>query len=217
MTTATTTRTWELIHAERAAVADTLAGLTPMQWAAPSLCAGWSVQVTAAHILVGAEQTPTRFFKSLAVNLFRFDTAMDRVARRTATLPRPEIVARLRATTATTNHPPAPVMTMLGEVVVHAEDIRRPLGLPAPADPEAVADCLTMLSKTGFPVKGRSRVAGLRLTATDLDWAMNDGPEVAGPARALLLAVAGRAAGLDDLTGPGLAELRRRITGAGSA
>jgi len=53
-------RTWELIHAERASVADTLAGLTPTQWAEPSLCTGWTVQVAAGHILVGAEQTPAR-------------------------------------------------------------------------------------------------------------------------------------------------------------
>ena len=42
---------------------------------------------------------------------------------------RTALVARLRARTTTTNHPPAPVMAMLGEIVVHGEDIRRPLGI----------------------------------------------------------------------------------------
>ena len=48
-------QTWVLIHKERAAMADTLAALTPSQWAEDSLVSGWSVQVTAAHIVNGAE------------------------------------------------------------------------------------------------------------------------------------------------------------------
>ncbi|MGO9557930.1 MAG: maleylpyruvate isomerase N-terminal domain-containing protein, partial [Acidimicrobiales bacterium] len=49
--------TWKLIHAERAAVADTLASLNTDQWAVPSLCEGWPVHIAAAHIVAGAEQT----------------------------------------------------------------------------------------------------------------------------------------------------------------
>jgi hypothetical protein len=55
---------WKYIHAERAAVADTLEGLTPQQWAAPSWCGHWTVHMTAAHILA-AEQTPGRFYLQL--------------------------------------------------------------------------------------------------------------------------------------------------------
>ncbi|MEY2445789.1 MAG: hypothetical protein QOE00_2369, partial [Ilumatobacteraceae bacterium] len=41
---------WKMIHSERAAVAATLATLDPSQWSQSSLCGGWSVRVTAAHI-----------------------------------------------------------------------------------------------------------------------------------------------------------------------
>jgi len=34
---------WPTIHAERAALADDLAGLSAEQWATPSLCQGWTV------------------------------------------------------------------------------------------------------------------------------------------------------------------------------
>lgn len=51
----------------------------------------------------------------------------------------------------------------------------------------------------------------LRLTATDLDWATGDGAEVLGPGEALLMAMAGRPHALDDLDGPGMATLRRRV------
>ena len=43
--------TWELIHKERASIADTLAELTRRPVDAASLCGGWTVRETAAHIV----------------------------------------------------------------------------------------------------------------------------------------------------------------------
>jgi uncharacterized protein (TIGR03083 family) len=204
--------TWKLIHIERGAVADTLAGLNSDQWAAASLCGGWSIHIAAAHVVAGAEQTPGRFFGHLASNAFRFNVMIDRDARALAARPATEIIERLRATTSTTNHPPAPVITMLGEVVVHSEDIRRPLGIIDKPAPEAVVACLDMFWSAGFPVGGKRRVAGLRFRATDLDWTHGAGAEVTGPGMSLLMAMTGRRAGLEDLAGPGLATLSARLT-----
>jgi uncharacterized protein (TIGR03083 family) len=204
-------KTWDLIHAERAAMADTLAALSPSQWAEPSLCGTWTVQIAAGHIVAGAEQTRTNFMRRMAATGFRFNTMIDRDARRFGALAPTEIVDRLRATTTTTNGPPAPVITMLGEVVVHGEDIRRPLGQSGATNPEAIAACLEMYSKAGFPVGGKRRIAGLRLVADDVDWSHGDGPEVAGGGLSLLLAMTGRPAGLQGLSGEGVASLRDRL------
>jgi uncharacterized protein (TIGR03083 family) len=157
------TTTWKMIHSARATMADTLAGLSADQWSQPSLCTGWTVQDTAGHIVVGGEQTPARFMKGMAANFFRFNTMVDRDARRIGARPPAEIIERLQATTSTTNRPPAPVATMLGEIIVHSEDIRSAVGLPGQADPEAVAACLEMFSTANFPVGGKKRIAGLRL------------------------------------------------------
>ena len=204
-------KTWELIHRERAAVADTLARLSPDQWSQTSLCGGWSVRDTAGHIVVGAEQTNAGFFKGMATNAFRFNTMMDRDARRMGSRPTTELVERLRATTTTTNHPPAPVMTMLGEIVVHGADIRQPLGLDSDIRPDAMIACLEMYKGASFPVGTKKRVDSLRLVAADVDWSHGAGPEVSGTGRALLLAMTGRRAGLDGLTGDGIATLRSRM------
>ena len=72
MSMADDTKTWKLIHAEREALADLFETLTRDQWAAQSLCAGWTVHVAAAHILAGAEQSPPKFVTRLAANGFRF-------------------------------------------------------------------------------------------------------------------------------------------------
>jgi uncharacterized protein (TIGR03083 family) len=196
-------------------MADTLDELAPDQWTEPSLCGDWSVQVTAGHILVGAEQTTGGFAGGLVANGFRFNRMMDRSARRAGALPATEIIERLRATSETTNGPPAPVMTMLGEVVVHGEDIRRPLGVRSAVGADAVGACLEMYQDASFPVGTKKRIAGLRLIATDVDWSHGSGPEVHGTALSLLLAMTGRPGGLDDLDGEGLTALRTRMVPTG--
>jgi hypothetical protein len=50
-------------------------------------------------------------------------------------------------------------------------------------------------------------VARVRLTATDLDLSIGDGPDIKGPALALLLAITGRGVALNELHGPGVAIL----------
>lgn len=211
------TQTWQLVHAERAALADTLDGLAADQWAAPSLCAGWTVQVAAAHVVAGAEQTPGGFFKGMATNGFRFNTMMDRTARRLGTRPPAELIARLRARTTTTNHPPGPVTVALGEIVIHSADIRRPLGLTGGAGPDATVACLDLYKNASFPFGSKKRIAGLRLVATDADWSHGEGPEVTGPALVLLLAMTGRHEGLPELSGPGEATLRSRLAAAAAS
>jgi len=48
------------------------------------------------------------------------------------------------------------------------------------------------------------------LRASDTDWRHGAGPEVTGPAIALVMAMTGRKQALEDLTGEGLATLRNR-------
>jgi len=207
--------TWKLIHKERESMADTLAGLTPEQWKQPSLCGGWSVREAAGHIVTGAEQSTRRFMGHMVVNGFRFNKMMDVDAKRMAKRTPDEIIARLRARVTTTNRPPAPVMTMLGEIVVHGQDIRGAVGEPSTTNLEAIAACLQMYSGANFPVGTKKRIEGLRMVATDVDWSHGSGPEVTGRGMPLMMAMTGRIAGLDDLEGEGLTTLRRRMQPTG--
>jgi uncharacterized protein (TIGR03083 family) len=202
--------TWKHIHAERRQMAETWTAMSSGQWTAQSWCQGWSVQDTAGHIVAAAEQTPPNFYKELASAGFRFNVFTDRGARRLGAVGPDELVRRLRARTSTTNHPPAPVMAMLGEIVVHGEDIRRPLGLkhqPPEAALVAVADSW---KNSNLLIGSKRRITGLRLRATDTEWVHGDGPEVSGPLLSLILAMTGRKDVHSDLTGEGVAELARR-------
>ncbi len=205
-----TEQTWTHIHAERAAMADTWTGLSADQWTTSSWCQGWSVQDTAGHVLAAAEQTPFHFYKEMAAAGFRFNVFADRAARRLGALSPPELIDRLRARTATTNHPPAPVAAMLGEIVVHGEDIRRPLGLRHRYAEDALVAVADNFKKTNLLIGSKRRIAGLRLRATDCDWVHGGGPEVSGPLASLILAMAGRTGAHDDLGGDGLPTLEAR-------
>jgi uncharacterized protein (TIGR03083 family) len=201
---------WKYIHVGREQMADTWADLSPAQWTAASWCEGWSVQVTAGHILAAAEQTPANFFKEMISAALSFNVFADRAARRLATAGPDELARRLRARTSTTNHPPAPVMAMLGEIVVHGQDIRRPLGLEHQVPESALVALADSWKNSNILIGSKRRIAGLRLRATDSEWAHGDGPEIRGPLMSLVLAMTGRKAAHSGLTGDGLATLATR-------
>jgi uncharacterized protein (TIGR03083 family) len=161
-------------------------------------------------VLAAAEQTPANFYKEMISAGFKFNVFTDRAARRLAAIGPDELVRRLRARTSTTNHPPAPVLAMLGEIVVHGEDIRRPLGLKHQSPEAALVAVADSWKNSNLLIGAKRRITGLRLRATDTEWVHGDGPEVAGPLISLCLAMTGRKAVHPDLTGEGVATLGSR-------
>lgn len=206
--------TFEMIAAERRQLADEMAGWTDAQWGTRSLCGSWTVREVAAHLVTPFTVPGPRFFVGIVTSGFNFDRANDRIARAEAAKPTVEIIGTLRANAEHRFTPP-----MLGpeapltDVLVHGQDMRRPLGINHQFVPDHLVRSLDFVSRgaTGFVPK--KRVAGLRFEADDLSWASgpNDGAVVRGPAEAILLAVTGRPVALDDLDGPGVAILRSRL------
>ena len=100
---------------------------------------------------------------------------------------------------------------MLGEIVVHGEDIRRPLGIHHDIPEAALGAVADNFTRTNLLIGSKRRIAGLRLKATDADWSSGDGPEVTGPLASLVLAMSGRQGAVGDLEGEGSATLAGRI------
>lgn len=113
----------------------------------------------------------------------------------------------MTSTTAASGHTAA----WLGEVVVHAQDVRRPLGLATEPSVEALAEVARFFASRDFAVQSSTAVEGLRLEATDSDFTHGDGPLVRGTTLALVMAMAGREAYAAELTGPGVPSLLDRI------
>jgi uncharacterized protein (TIGR03083 family) len=201
---------WPVVHAERRALAADLAALSPEQWRTPSLCTGWSVHDVLAHMVATAKETPPAFFAGMVRSGFRIARLTEtRIAEERSGGPAATLAA-FRAVETATSAPPGPKLSWLGEALVHAEDIRRPLGISHEYPVASVIAVTEFYAGSNVLIGGKRRVSGLTLQATDADWSHGSGPLVAGPARALMLATTGRQAALDDLSGPGVELLRSR-------
>jgi uncharacterized protein (TIGR03083 family) len=118
-----------LVHTERQACAEWLEGLDAEQLSKPSLCDGWTVSDVAAHLVGSGEMTFGGFYAQFLEADLRFDEMVGRHVQGMQGTSAAELADRLRHAASTTNHPPGPVAAMLGEAIVHGEDMRRPLGV----------------------------------------------------------------------------------------
>jgi acetyl-CoA carboxylase beta subunit len=99
---------------------------------------------------------------------------------------------------------------MLGETIVHGEDIRRPLGIRHDYPIEVVTQVAQYYQGSDLVVVAKGRIDGLRLVATDSSFTTGSGSLVSGPTLALVMAMTGRATYCNDLEGDGVELLRSR-------
>jgi uncharacterized protein (TIGR03083 family) len=196
----------DAVRDETLDLADRLAGLDDEQWNSPSLCALWRIRDVLAHLTAGAEGAfgLGAILGGMLRHGFNYNrwVAADGKARGRQD---PAVVLQaLRNTAANRNTPSGarPVRSLM-HVLVHGQDICRPLGITRDL-PEAHLVPVADFVKDDVHIFGtKTRIAGLRLIATDMDWSHGNGPEVTGPAEALVMMMAGRLVALDDLSGEG--------------
>ncbi|MCF6385358.1 maleylpyruvate isomerase family mycothiol-dependent enzyme [Mycobacterium sp. MBM] len=202
---------WASVHAERAALVDDLTDHEHLDWTTPSLCAGWDVHDVVVHLAATATLSLPRFAAELVLAGFRPQRIADKhITAGRHRCPRQALEA-LRSATYATASPPQPIITRVIEIVVHSEDIRRPLQIIHTYDMTHIAAALRYLSRD-HRFGAKSLVDGLQLCATDADIAIGYGERVEGPAVSLLLAASGRRSATKDLRGPGRQVLAQRMT-----
>lgn len=192
---------WRHIDTQRTALCDILDGLTDEQWQHPSLCGDWTVRDVAAHLTYSharlREVMGPWLRAGLRNNVMIRDTAMS------CPLDHGEIVTKIRSFVGSRRR--APFITEkepLLDILVHSQDICVPLGIdhPMPADAATVAaERLMQLNRTPFRL--RRPLRGVRLVATDTDWAWGEGDPVEGEIKWLLLLTAGRDIARSHLSG----------------
>jgi uncharacterized protein (TIGR03083 family) len=203
-------RVWQHIDAERARFADLLDDLTEAEWETPSLCAGWRVRDVAAHLTLaqtGIGRAAVEIVKARGdVNRMIHDTAV-----REARLPVERYAPRIRAMAGSRRKAPGVThLEPLIDVLVHAQDIARPLGRTHPMPLDAAAAAADRVWPDLWPFRPRRHLAGLELVATDHPWRAGSGQRVEGPLASLLLLLTGRSAAVPELRGPGVATLTGR-------
>lgn len=188
--------TWRHIHAERTALATTLSGFSGEQWGHDTLCAGWTVQDIAAHVISNPQVT-VRELPGIFAAAARhgYNHAIFRDVKRRGAQPREVILADFERFATSTHH----VLTTssvepLIDALVHHQDIVRPLGLRHDMDPHAAAVAADRCRMLAGLMGSRRLVRSVRMVATDIPWVRGSGPTVRAPMQELLMLCAGRAA-----------------------
>lgn len=201
---------WNVVATERGALAADLAGLDESQWEARSLCEDWTVRRVVGHMTATASLTPLSFFGSFLASGFSFEKFANKEIDKHLGADHDATLDAFRAVQHSTSAPPGPKHSWLGEVIVHAEDIRRPLGIRHEYPVDAIREVADFYKTSNTLIGTKSRIAGLSLRATDTTWSYGEGERVEGPMLSLLMAMTGRGEACVDLSGPGVPTLRSR-------
>lgn len=195
---------WSAVRTTRLRIADLLEQLTAAEWEQQSLCRDWRVRDVAGHIALIPTLTTWDMVAVAPRALFNPDRINTVLARRNGSRDPADLVAAVRSHAGTRRT--AKVLDTrdaLFDVIVHGQDIAVPLDRQLPVPAEHSREGLRRVWAMGWPFHAERRLAGYALRATDTDWSVGDGPEIAGPALALLLLSTGRTACLDALQGDG--------------
>jgi uncharacterized protein (TIGR03083 family) len=205
----------DLMRDERRDIRAFLATLTPEQWAAESLCAGWTVRDLVAH-LVGWDdlllyrsrreqlQALVRFAGLYAASFGSMRGVNRRIQRWCDGLGPTELLGRFGVDDGADlkwlfdgSNPGA----HLAEYVVHHQDIRRPLGLAREIPEDRLVAALDGVTKLpGVRLAAWWKRRGRRWEATDVSWFAGRGPVTRAPGETILMVFAGRSSALDELT-----------------
>ncbi|MFC8201581.1 maleylpyruvate isomerase family mycothiol-dependent enzyme [Streptomyces sp. NPDC057298] len=200
---------WTAVRATRLRIADLLEELAPAEWEQESLCRGWRVRDVAGHLALVPTITTWDMVAVAPRARFSPDRINTVLARRHGSRAPAELVTAIRNSAGSRRTAKAlDTRNALFDAIVHGQDIALPLTRRLPVPAEHSREGLRRVWEMGWPFHAKRHLAGFTLRATDTDWSAGDGPEIAGPALALLLLLTGRTACLDALRGDGADRLK---------
>lgn len=204
---------WKAVGTLRLRIADLLEELPDADWDSPSLCEGWRVRDVAGHLAVVPTITTRRMIAAAPKAGFNPDRINTLIATQEGSRPPDDLLALLRRhADGRRTAKVLDVRNSLFDVIVHSQDIALPLGRDFPVPVAATHRGLQRVWEMGWPFNARKRLGAVTLRATDTDWQVGAGPEVSGPALALLLLLTGRThAAVHDLHGPGVPTLNAAV------
>ncbi len=197
-------------------MADFFDGLDEYQLNTRSLCDAWTVREVLGHLVTPMTVSLGRLARHVVRTRGSINRASEAIAREVAQRPVRDLTTLLRVRA--DEHGRAPGVGPMGQMTdgcVHLRDCARPLGLPDDVSNDDWRMVLDWLCEGVPGLVPKRRIDGLSLCTTDQDWSWGSGTAITGPSEALAMAVSGRAAALDALSGPGVDLLRRRQNGGG--
>ncbi len=192
------------VREQRENLVHDLRGLSREAWDARSLCADWRVRDVVGHLIRLGDwnRRPHHAVRDVLGSPYRLNDALSAAARRIGQSPPDELLERLESAryeeTIGFRLHPQPLFA-LAELVVHGQDIRRPLGVTPSFDLEALK-AVAEVSTKWYTWGGRQRRRPERFEATDAAWAMGEGPPtLRGPLEAIVMVMFARDSAMADL------------------
>lgn len=205
---------YRMVAVERLALCDLLDQLGPDEWQSQSLCTQWTVRDVVAHLTLSTQET----LGGMIIGMIKAFGSFDRMNTNAAIEQSQEfdpidLVQQLRESASSTQrNPMSTPADQLVDILVHAEDITRPLGRSTAISSEHAVPALAHAVNSRW-YGGKKRFSDVRLVATDAQWAAGSGTlDVAGTTADLLLLATGRLAALEQLSGPGVSALARQMS-----
>jgi uncharacterized protein (TIGR03083 family) len=201
----------QALQQERATLYETVRDLSPAEWDVGSLCDGWRIRDVVAHVNLGVTLTVPAVVAGLLLARGDFDRFMKRYSIKKGSRPIAELLAETELVARSSHNPPTTKRVDLAiDTAVHHHDVAIPLGRTVPTDDARLRWMADGMVGANKAIGSAQQSRGLRLIATDIDWHYGTGPEVRGPAMALICAASGRSALDDHLEGDGLVTLQER-------
>ncbi len=182
---------------ERLKLCVILEQLQPEEWDIASLCDGWTVRDVVGHLTLATQETVRDMFVGMIKARGNFDRmTRDTAIERARQFEPAALIEQVRSTASSTRRAPmSSPLDPLTDIIVHTQDIARPLGRVYSPAVDHVAPALDHAAKSRW-YGGIKRFADVRLETTDIEWTAGAGQlVVAGPAIDLLLVATGRLAG----------------------
>lgn len=200
-------------EAERLDLCQFLRAVGDDEWRQPSLCPGWTTHDVLAHLTTSTRTSVFDFALGMVKTRGSFDRLELEQAKRLAqTHPPGVLIDRLQETAGSSRRVPGSrPLDPLTDALVHGQDIARPLGRTRPMPIGRAALALQHVLDSPF-YGAKKRFRDVRLVASDVDWSSGEGSrDLRGPLGDLLLVATGRAAGLQQLAGEGVATVAERL------
>lgn len=204
-------RVWQCIRDERQRLATDLNDLDEASWTRPTLCGEWTVEDVVAHLTAAANIGRWRWVRSVLGARFDFDLHNARRLEEFRGSDHAGTLDNFRHSCTLRIQPARPTWAWLGEVIVHSADIRISLGIATLPDQATVDYLAACFAEKNFTVPSRDNAKGMTLISTDGDFRHGDGPTVLGRSIDLVLAMAGRPAAVERLSGEGLETMTQRL------
>ncbi len=159
--------------------------LKPEDWNKPSLCEDWQIRDVIAHVIVSNRQW--------------YNPGPGAALRKRRQLPTPELIKELEESLKIGRVMSLLPTAFLYENWVHQQDIRWQLGPEYQRTQDQERMRILLDYRKGYAAK---KFKQIRFEALDLDWSCGSGELRTGSAEAIIMALAGRPAGLNRLNPP---------------